>query len=177
MKQRINVPAQAAQIKHFDIEDAIALASQAHHGQVDKRGEPYILHPIRVMQHCAPDHDAMMVAILHDTLEDTNVTSRQLLDAGMSAELVAAVFALTRQEGESYREFVERCAKNPLARRVKIKDLEDNMSPDRNPTPIQEKTALRLMKYRKAHAYLYSTILDEERGVPHGTTFTDNEVF
>lgn len=161
----------------FDLEDAIALASKAHHGQVDKKGQPYILHPIRVMQHCAPDHDSMIVAILHDTVEDTFVTERYLIEVGLPAHLVAAVYALTRQKGETYREFVERCALNPLARRIKIKDLEDNMSPERNLPPIDEKTAARLMKYRKAHAYLYSTILDEERGLPHGTTFGDDSIF
>lgn len=161
----------------MDLEDAIALAARAHHGQVDKKGQPYILHPIRVMQHCAPDHDAMTVAILHDVIEDTFVSAGYLLDAGLAPHLAAAVFALTRHDNETYREFVERAALNNLARKIKIKDLEDNMSADRNPTPISEAVAQRLMKYRKAHAYLYSTILDEERGVPHGTTYGNPEVF
>jgi guanosine-3',5'-bis(diphosphate) 3'-pyrophosphohydrolase len=152
------------------LDEAIALAAQAHHGQVDKKGEPYILHPLRVMQHSGPNHEHMIVAVLHDTLEDTYVTEELLLEKGLPIHLVEAVFALTRQDGESYREFVVRCAKNLIARHVKIKDLEDNMSKERNQPPVDEKTARRLLKYRRAHAYLYSTILDEVKNLPHGTT-------
>jgi hypothetical protein len=154
----------------MNLDEAIELAALAHRGQVDKKGEPYILHPLRVMQHCAPDHDAMIVGVLHDTLEDTFVTEELLLEKGLPVHLVEAVHALTRRDGETYREFVERVAKNSLARRVKIKDLEDNMSKERNPPPVDEKTARRLLKYRRAHAFLYSTILDEVKSKPHGTT-------
>lgn len=154
----------------MDLEQAVELAAVAHRGQVDKVGQPYLLHPIRVMQHCGPDLDAMIVGILHDTVEDTFVTEELLLEKGCPVHIVDAIHLLTRRDGDSYREFIERLAKNPLARRVKIKDLEDNMSPERNLTPISEKVAQRLLKYRHAHAYLYSTILDDFKGLPQGST-------
>lgn len=153
----------------MNLDEAIELAALAHRGQVDKKGESYILHPLRVMMHSGPDHEHMIVAVLHDTLEDTFVTEEMLLEKGLSLHLVEAIEALTRRDGETYREFIERAAKNPIARKVKIKDLEDNMSKERNMPPLDEKTERRLLKYRKAHAYLYSTLTDEKKAVPYGT--------
>lgn len=155
----------------MDLEQAIELAALAHRGQVDKRGEPYILHPLRVMQHSYPDQEAMIVAVLHDTVEDTFVTEEELLARGCPVHLVEAIHLLTRREGDTYKQFIERLAGNPLARKVKIKDLEDNMSKERNPPPVDEKTARRLLKYRRAHAYLYAAMLDEVKGEPLGTTY------
>lgn len=157
----------------MDLETAIELAALAHRGQVDKKGQPYILHPLRVMQHCGPDHDAMIVGVLHDTIEDTFVTEELLLDKGFSVEVVEAVYALTRRDGETYKEFIRRVATNPMARRVKIKDLEDNMSKERNMPPVDEKTARRLHKYRLAHAFLYAVISDEAQDLAVGTTAAD----
>jgi (p)ppGpp synthase/HD superfamily hydrolase len=155
----------------MDLEQAIELAAVAHRGQVDKAGKPYILHPLRVMQHCAPDLDAMIVGVLHDTIEDTFVTEELLLEKGLAPHLVDAIHLLTRRPEDTYKEFVERLAHNRIARRVKIKDLEDNMSKERNPPPVSEKIAKRLLKYRRAHAYLYSVIMDETSGLPIGTAY------
>lgn len=160
----------------MDLEQAIELAAKAHRGQVDKAGKPYILHPIRVMQHCAPDTDAMIVGVLHDTIEDTFVTEELLLEMGTPVHIVDAIHLLTRREEDTYKEFVERIAKNPLARKVKIKDLEDNMSKERNPPPVSDKVARRLLKYRRAHAYLYAATVDETNGLPYGTTARGEEV-
>lgn len=155
----------------MDLEQAIELAALAHRGQVDKAGKPYILHPLRVMQHCAPDLDAMIVGVLHDTIEDTFVTEELLLEKGLPQRLVDAIHLLTRRPEDTYKEFIERLAPNRLARRVKIKDLEDNMSKERNPPPVSEQVARRLLKYRRAHAYLYSVTLDEVKGQPYGTIY------
>lgn len=105
---------------------AIAIAAQAHVDQVDKAGQPYILHPLRMMQRL--NHpDAQIVAILHDVVEDTPITLDDLRTAGFAVEIVAAVDAVTRRAEERYAQFIERLQDNPLARQVKLADLEDNM--------------------------------------------------
>jgi (p)ppGpp synthase/HD superfamily hydrolase len=108
------------------IEDAIALAVQAHRGQRDKAGKPYILHPLRVMLRLE-DEEAMVVAVLHDVVEDSSVISADLRDLGYPTEVLEALDAVTRRQGESYADFIDRAAENPLARRVKLADLADNM--------------------------------------------------
>ena len=82
------------------LERAIEIAAAAHAGQVDKAGQPYILHPIRVMLRVTGSH-ARMAAILHDVVEDTPVTIDQLVGEGFPAEVVAAVIALTKLPGET----------------------------------------------------------------------------
>jgi hypothetical protein len=108
---------------------AVALAASVHRDQRDKAGQPYILHPLRVMLKQA-DEPAQMVAVLHDMLEDSPntdapITAVDLRCAGYSEEVIAAG-ALTKREGERYEEFIERIALNSLARRAKLGDLEDN---------------------------------------------------
>jgi (p)ppGpp synthase/HD superfamily hydrolase len=108
------------------LESAIALAVEAHRGQCDKSGQPYILHPLRVMFRCQTD-DQRIVAVLHDVVEDTPTTFEDLRNRGFSEEILAALDCVTKREGESYEQFVERAAANPIARQVKLADLEDNM--------------------------------------------------
>ena len=133
-------------------EDAIALARRAHRGQADKAGAPYISHPLRVMN-ALQDPDARVVAVLHDVIEDTPIDDKELARLGYSPHIIEAVLAVTRREGESYEDFVARAALNPIARQVKIADLEDNMDLSRiaNPTP---KDFARLEKYKRAMAFL-----------------------
>lgn len=116
------------------IADAVALAAKIHRTQTDKAGRPYILHPLRVMLSLTDDA-ARMVAVLHDVVEDAPKNAPGLpgeLDdlraQGFSEEVVCAVDALTKREAEDYEAFIERVAKNPLATRVKLADLEDNMN-------------------------------------------------
>lgn len=112
------------------LEKAIALAAQAHEGQLDKSGMPYILHPIRVMQ-SVKSNEAKMIAVLHDVLEDTPVTEEQLRGEGFSDLVIAGVVSVTRQDGESYTDFVIRSSYNELGREVKLADLADNSRLDR----------------------------------------------
>jgi (p)ppGpp synthase/HD superfamily hydrolase len=114
------------------LEDAIILAAGAHRGQADKAGEPYILHPLRVMLHLE-DEEGRIAAALHDVLEDTATTADNLRDRGYGEKVIEALEALTRREGESYADFIERLAPNPRARRVKLADLADNMNLRRLP--------------------------------------------
>ncbi len=132
--------------------NAIALAAKAHAGQVDKAGAPYILHPLRMMLRVSTPEERM-AAVLHDVVEDCGVSLADLREAGFSEAVVAAVDALTRREEESYEEFVARAAKDPVGRRVKLADLEDNSDLSRIAEPTQRDFE-RLEKYRRAIAFL-----------------------
>ena len=136
------------------LEHAIALAVQAHKGQKDKNGQPYILHPLRVMLRLEREVDRI-VGILHDVIEDTSVTPDDLRLAGYSKEVLAALDCVTKREGEAYEEFVRRSETNPIAKRVKLADLEDNMDLKRL-TQVLPKDIDRLNRYLKAWRHLQS---------------------
>jgi (p)ppGpp synthase/HD superfamily hydrolase len=114
----------------FTLDAAIQLARQAHEGQLDKSGRPYIAHPLRVMGTLRGEHERM-AAVLHDVVEDTWVTLADLKDAGCPEEVLAAVAAISKQPGEDQETYLARVAANPIARAVKRADIADNMSPDR----------------------------------------------
>jgi (p)ppGpp synthase/HD superfamily hydrolase len=135
------------------IEDAIEMAVEAHRGQTDKYGQPYILHVLGVAGRCRSIEEKI-VAFLHDVVEDTDATFDDLRKQGFSERIITAVDALTRRNRESYDAFVERIAPNALARAVKLADLEDNMDIRRSNRPMKPKDAERLEKYRKAWQYL-----------------------
>ena len=109
-----------------DIEEAIRIAVDAHRGQKDRGGAPYILHPLRMMVRVQTDAERM-AAVLHDVVEDTAWTLDDLRARGFPGEVLRAVDALTRREGETYEDFIARAAADPVAKRVKIADLEDNL--------------------------------------------------
>lgn len=134
------------------LETAIKLATKAHEGQTDKGGQPYILHPLRVMEAMETDQERA-TAILHDVIEDTDTTAADLLQAGIPEPVVTAVIALTKRPGEPYEDFVARCAGDPIARAVKVADLKDNLNLDRLPE-VTEKDLARAEKYRAALAQL-----------------------
>lgn len=136
------------------LEKALHIATDAHIYQVDKAGMPYILHPIRVASKCKTNEERM-VALLHDTIEDTEVTEGYLLSEGFPRNIVDAILSVTRNEDESYDDFIKRCRLNPIGRQVKIHDLEDNMDITRL-SQITEKDLPRLNKYLKAHRDLTS---------------------
>src|ERR1700752_2724217 len=101
------------------LERAIELAARAHAGQRDKEGLPYVLHPLRVMMAVGPG-DAQIVAVLHDTLEDTDLTEDDLRREGFSEDIIAAVKAVTRGKSERYSEYVVRSSRTDAARQVKL---------------------------------------------------------
>src|SRR5260370_21808178 len=111
------------------LEDAIALAMKAHLGQKDRVGEPYILHPLRVMFRLGWDapEAARIAAVLHDVVDDTAIQLRDLRRLGYSDEVPAAVELLSRRPDDSYEQFIERVLPNSIARRVTRADLEHNM--------------------------------------------------
>jgi (p)ppGpp synthase/HD superfamily hydrolase len=128
------------------LERAIAIAAAAHAGQVDKAGQPYILHPLRVMLRVATEHERM-AAVLHDVVEDTDVTLHALAAEGFASEVIAAVEALTKRPGESRMQAAERAAANPIARVVKLSDNAENMDLSRIANPTAEDYA-RLEEYK-----------------------------
>lgn len=131
---------------------ALNIATKAHDGQIDKAGAPYIFHPIRVANRCSSDEERI-VALLHDTIEDTDVTPGYLLSEGFPRSIVDAILSVTRNDDESYDEFVKRARLNSIGRQVKLHDLEDNMDITRL-NELTEKDLARLNKYLKAYRYL-----------------------
>ena len=130
----------------MNLEQAISIASLAHAGQLDKGGEPYILHPLRIMMKLK-DREHRIVVVLHDIIEDTDITDQDLLDYGLGHELVNHVLTLTRRKDENYDEYINRICYDELAMRVKLADLEDNMDLLRIKNPTQ-KDYQRVAKYR-----------------------------
>jgi (p)ppGpp synthase/HD superfamily hydrolase len=114
----------------FTLDDAIQLARRAHEGHLDKSGRPYIAHPLRVMGQVKGEHERM-TAVLHDVIEDTDVTLDDLTAVGCPEDVLAAVAALSRHSGESQEDYLARVVANPLALLVKRADIADNMSHDR----------------------------------------------
>lgn len=107
------------------LERAMEIAARAHAGAVDRQGQPYILHAVRVMLG-VEDPTARIVGILHDVIEDSDITLDELRREGFSKEVLTALDLVTRREGEPFSEYVIRCRSNPLATRVKLSDLRDN---------------------------------------------------
>lgn len=134
------------------LEKALQIAVNAHLGQKDKAGKPYIFHPLRVMNQVATT-DEKIVAILHDVLEDTNLTSPDLLKEGIPAYLVDAIVSLSKDEKETYEEFIRRVSWNQIAVAVKIADIKDNLDVSRL-SVIVEEDINRLKRYLKALEFL-----------------------
>lgn len=134
------------------LERAIAIAAEGHAGQLDKAGQPYILHPIRVMLRVSGASERI-AAILHDVVEDTPVTLEQLADEGFAKEIVAAVDALTKRPGETRIDAAKRAAANPIARVVKLADNAENMDLSRISNPTQ-KDYDRLEEYKRVRELL-----------------------
>lgn len=137
---------------------AVAIAAEAHAGQLDKAGQPYILHPLRVMLRVT-GADAQMAAALHDVVEDgPGMTLDRLRAEGFPARVVEAVEALTKRpeemgSDEGYFAFVRRASAHPVARAVKRADLEDNLDLTRLQAPTSRDVA-RMERYRRALAML-----------------------
>ena len=130
------------------LDKAVLICVTKHQGQRDKMGCAYFQHPMRVAMRCATD-DEKIVALLHDTIEDTDVTPEYLLGEGFPQYIVDAVLSITKKDGESYEDFVIRAKENPIGRVVKIHDLEDNLNVMRL-DEVSPNMAARFTKYLKA---------------------------
>lgn len=131
--------------------EALRLAIRAHDGQYDKGGSPYILHPIAVARQVSGENEKVL-ALLHDTVEDTDVTNEEVRKQ-FGSEIADALDCLTHRDGESYGEYLSRVMTNKLAITVKLADLHNNMDLSRIKNPT-EKDRKRLEKYKAAESRL-----------------------
>ncbi|MEQ1310631.1 guanosine-3',5'-bis(diphosphate) 3'-pyrophosphohydrolase [Acinetobacter sp. XH1639] len=134
------------------LEQAISLAAKQHEGQVDKANAPYILHPLRVMLN-VPTIEHKIVAVLHDILEDTETTIEDLYQFGFQEHIIDAIVALTKKQGETRLEAAQRARQNPIARVVKLADINDNMDLSRISSPTS-KDFERLNEYQQVRDLL-----------------------
>lgn len=126
---------------------AMIIAYNAHMGQVDKAFVPYIFHPIHVAEQM-DDEITCIVALLHDVVEDTEVTFTDL-EKEFSKEIVDILRLLTHDKNTDYMEYIEKIKSNKMATKVKIADIKHNMDKSRLDV-IDEKTLIREEKYKKA---------------------------
>jgi len=135
------------------LERAIEIAVKAHMGQVDKGGNPYILHPLRVMMSVDVELEKI-VAVLHDVVEDSNWTFDDFLAEGFSVEVIGALKSVMKEsEDEDYDLFIQRAMRNPIGRKVKIADLRDNLDVNRI-SDITDTDVKRINKYKRALKFL-----------------------
>lgn len=127
---------------------AMKIAYDAHAGQADKTGIPYIYHPIHLAESMS-DENSVITALLHDVAEDTNITIDDLAREGFQEDILTALTLLTHNPAEEYMDYISRLSTCPLARRVKLADLRHNSDVTRLDS-IDEKTARRLEKYSRA---------------------------
>lgn len=127
---------------------AMKIAYAAHAGQADKTGIPYIYHPIHLAESMT-EEKAVITALLHDVVEDTDITIDDLAREGFHADILTALTLLTHNPAEEYMDYISRLSTCPLARKVKLADLRHNSDVTRLDA-IDEKTARRLEKYRRA---------------------------
>ena len=133
------------------LDKAIKIAVDSHSGQTGNNGDPYILHPLRMMFQLDTTEEKI-VAVLHDTIEKTQVDYGYLEDAGFSEEILFAIDSLSRRPDEDYDIYIQRVSKNQLATKVKIIDLHDNISSSGlKPKKMNSNDNL---KYQRALEYL-----------------------
>ncbi len=141
------------------LEKAIGIALDAHAGQLDKAGISYVLHPLRVMLSLSDETD-QICAVLHDVVEDSNITLSDLKEAGFSREVIENVGLLTRRQGEDYDEYISRVLLSDRACRVKLMDLKDNMTRtpfDKGNPSYEERTK----RYKRARNRILTRLQDK----------------
>ena len=138
----------------------LVIATNAHAGQFDRGGAPYILHPLKVMHYLKSDDEELMcMALGHDVIEDTSVTYRDLRDAGISERVVAGIRALTKQPGQTYEEYKTGVFASEDAMRVKLADLRHNTD-IRRLKGVTEKDIARMAKYHMFYMEIKSRLVD-----------------
>lgn len=142
------------------LNSAIKLAAIHHDGQYDRGGNPFILHVMKVMHYLKSDDEELnCIAILHDIVEDTDVTFQDLFDAGMSERIVEGVRVLTKMRGQTAEEYLDLILGNRDAIRVKMCDLRHNMD-IRRLKGVSEKDMKRLEKYSKMYTILKEALAE-----------------
>ena len=143
------------------LETALKIAATAHEGQIDKGGDPYVLHPVR-MALSLKAREERIVALLHDVVEDCpGWTFERIASYGFDRDLLEALEAVTKDpnadlsDEEQYMAFIARAAANPIARAVKLADLRDNCDLQRIPEPT-DRDLVRVEKYKRAIEFIVS---------------------
>lgn len=132
----------------------LVLATTRHAGQFDRGGNPYILHPLKVMYYLkSNDEELQCIALAHDLVEDTDTTYSELREMGFSERVIQGIVALTKVRGESYDEYKERVKANPDAVRVKMADLRHNTD-IRRLKGVTDKDLARIEKYHRFYTEL-----------------------
>ncbi len=127
----------------------LVIATNAHAGQFDRGGNPYILHPLKVMHYLkTTDEELMCMALGHDVIEDTSVTYKDLREAGISERVIEGIRSLTKQPGQTYDEYKQGVFANVDAMRVKMADLRHNTD-IRRLKGVTEKDIARMAKYHQ----------------------------
>ena len=143
-------------------EKARAIAERAHKGQKDKGGREYILHPVAVSSMCQ-SKEAKVAALLHDVLEDSDLSAKDLLDEGIPEEIVDVVLLLTKEAGYDRDAYIRRIAEHPVACEVKMADLMHNMDPHRDILP---EYADGMKEYRKRYQREYDYLKASQETFP-----------
>jgi len=144
------------------IAQMLHIATSAHHGQFDKGGMPYILHPLKVMHYLKSDDEELMcIALGHDVIEDTSVTYADLRVAGISERVIDAIRALTKQPGQTLDEYKLVVMSSIDAMRVKMADLRHN-SDIRRLKGVTEKDLARMTKYQMFYLELRKVLASHE---------------
>ena len=138
----------------MNLQRAIEIALEAHKGVLDKGGNPYILHPLRLMLQMDSEEE-MIVAILHDVVEDSEKWSfDKLYKEGFSKSIINSLRSVTKEnKDEDYEKFIDRSIKDKIGRKVKMADISDNLDISRL-KEVTDKDILRINKYKKALAKL-----------------------
>jgi len=145
------------------IERAIEIAAKAHAGVKDKQGQPYLLHPLRVMMGVEGD-EAQIVAVLHDVVEDTPISLDDIRAEDFSQQVVDGLELVTHLKEQPYSEYVIACKKNPIACQVKLSDLRDNSNLNRlllRPEKF-DGDASRMQRYVLSYRFLSNEISEDQ---------------
>lgn len=142
----------------------LVLATNAHAGQFDKGGTPYILHPLKVMHNLkTKDEELQCIALGHDVIEDTKTTYQDLKDAGFTNRIIDGIRAMTKLPGQTHEEYKQQIFANKDAMRVKMADLQHN-SDIRRLKGVTEKDIARMAKYHMFYLEIRSQMKDEDHG-------------
>ncbi|MCO8120627.1 HD domain-containing protein [Stieleria sp. TO1_6] len=145
------------------LDKALEIAAKAHAGQTDRQGQPYILHPIRVMMG-VQDEAARIVGILHDVVEDTAVTLDELRSEGFSAQVIESLKRVTHQDGQTYAQYVVQCKSDAVSRDVKLSDLRDNANLSRLRLQANsfDQDSARMHRYALSYQFLTDQISESD---------------
>lgn len=134
----------------------LVLATNAHAGQFDKSGNPYILHPLKVMHYLKTDDEELQcIAVGHDLVEDTDVTYQDLWEEGMTNRIIEGIRGMTKERGETHEEYKLKIKSNTDCVRVKMADLRHNTDIRRlKNKEVTEKDVARMVKYHNFYLEL-----------------------